>query len=454
MQARQRTTPARGKHPSSVTIRMYNVGFGDCFLMSFQYASGARHVLIDYGSTSAPRIGSANYMMDVATDIKRACNGKLDIVVATHRHQDHISGFSTEGSATGKIIADLHPDHVIQPWTEDPAAEPAALSATTDLRVDDKQKISQFLGSLEDMHRIAGSIAQQAKKGVIAAGEKKRDQLTFLGENNIKNLSAVRNLMDMGGKGKAHYVNAGMTLNDLLPGVKITVLGPPTLKQTESIRAQRARDPNEFWQFRSFWASQNIGQRVTTAKKAANAALFTNVPSHPRTARTASVRWFIEQSRKITAEQKLELVRDLDSVLNNTSVILLFETGDRKLLFPGDAQIENWSYALKNAAWCDLLKDINLYKVGHHGSLNATPKSLWKLFRHKGEEHTHDRLETLCSTKSGKHGSVTSGTEVPRIPLVKDLKTESDFSSTEEYHTSDGVSRSVTLAIANNPKGP
>jgi len=178
------------------------------------------------------------------------------------------------------------------------------------------------------------------------------------------------------------------------------------------------------------------------------------VSSHPRTARTASVRWFIEQSRKINSEQKLELVRDLDSVLNNTSVILLFETGDRKLLFPGDAQIENWSYALKNTAWCDLLRDVNMYKVGHHGSLNATPKSLWKLFRHKGDEHVHDRLETLCSTKSGKHGSVNSGTEVPRIPLVNDLKTESDFSSTEEYHTSDGVSRSVTLAIASKPKRP
>ena len=203
------------------------------------------------------------------------------------------------------------------------------------------------------MHSIAGSIAQQAKTGEIPAGEKKRDQMTFLGENNIKNLSAVRNLMEMGSGGKARYVNAGMTLNDLLPGVKITVLGPPTLKQTDSIRTERARDPNEFWQFRSFWASQNIGLRKTTARKAGGTSLFSNVSSHPRTARTASVRWFIEQSRKITSEQTLELVRDLDSVLNNTSVILLFETGDRKLLFPGDAQIENWSFALQNAAWRD-----------------------------------------------------------------------------------------------------
>ena len=45
----------------------------------------------------------------------------------------------------------------------------------------------------------------------------------------------------------------------------------------------------------------------------------------------------------------LGIVRTLDQAMNNTSVILLFEVGNKKLLFPGDAQIENWSYAL-NAA--------------------------------------------------------------------------------------------------------
>jgi hypothetical protein len=38
----------------------------------------------------------------------------------THRHRDHISGFSTDGEGTGKIIAACQPDHVILPWTEDP----------------------------------------------------------------------------------------------------------------------------------------------------------------------------------------------------------------------------------------------------------------------------------------------------------------------------------------------
>jgi beta-lactamase superfamily II metal-dependent hydrolase len=454
MTTKKKTVPSGSKTPSSVTIRMYNVGFGDCFLVTFHFATEDRHILIDYGSTAAPKIGRAKYMTEVAKDIEATCKGKLDVLVATHRHRDHISGFTTDGDATGKIIASLKPDHVIQPWTEDPKAKPNALTATTTRDTkgtpDAKQLTSHFLGSLNDMHRIAASVAQLTRKGVIQAGAVKRNQLTFLGENNLKNLSAVKNLMAMGAAGKAHYVNAGMKLDGLIPGVKITVLGPPTLKQSDSIRTQRAKDPNEFWQFRSFWASQSIAASSMTASS--GATLFSNATRLPKTARSPNVRWFIEQSRMIHADQMLELVRDLDSVMNNTSVILLFEVGDRKLLFPGDAQIENWSFALRNKQWCALLKDVNLYKVGHHGSLNATPKSLWKLFRHKGNSQTRDRLETLCSTKSGKHGSTRSGTEVPRKPLVQQLKIDSDFSSTEECRAPEGLLHSITIPIKGGSK--
>jgi hypothetical protein len=74
---------------------------------------------------------------------------------------------------------------------------------------------------------------------------------------------------------------------------------------------------------------------------------------------------------------------------------------------------------------------VNLYKVGHHGSLNATPKSLWKLFKNKSEERTANRLLSLMSTMEGKHGSVYSETEVPRIKLVRELQHESDLFTTQ-----------------------
>ena len=33
--------------------------------------------------------------------------------------------------------------------------------------------------------------------------------------------------------------------------------------------------------------------------------------------------------------------------MKNTSVILLLTLGERRLLFPGDAQIESWFYSLR-----------------------------------------------------------------------------------------------------------
>jgi len=42
----------------------------------------------------------------------------------------------------------------------------------------------------------------------------------------------------------------------------------------------------------------------------------------------------------------LSIVRILDQSMNNTSLILLFTVGKKSFLFPGDAQIENWTYAL------------------------------------------------------------------------------------------------------------
>ena len=78
-----------------------------------------------------------------------------------------------------------------------------------------------------------------------------------------------------------------------------------------------------------------------------------------------------------------DLALNLDSDTNNTSLVLAFEWKDRVLLFVGDAQVGNW------LSWRDqtyraergrsvpvdhLLARTVLYKVGHHGSHNATLK--------------------------------------------------------------------------------
>jgi hypothetical protein len=155
------------------------------------------------------------------------------------------------------------------------------------------------------------------------------------------------------------------------------------------------------------------------------------------TARTKFIppeaRWIVERARALRLESLLQIVRALDSAMNNTSLILLLEVGKRKLLFPGDAQIENWEYALSQKKFQKLLQDVHLYKVGHHGSLNATPKTLWNLFQHRSAKpQSPNRLHTFVSTLAGKHGTAEGGSEVPRGKLVRALKAESTYFSTQE----------------------
>ena len=126
------------KRPMRIEIRTYQVGFGDCFLLSFVYSeSDKRHILIDFGTTGLPgrTLKPSLHMPRIANHIKSVCGAEgLTAVVATHRHADHISGFGTDGRTgkSGSIIAGLKPKLVLQPWTEDPDAKTDAKKATRD----------------------------------------------------------------------------------------------------------------------------------------------------------------------------------------------------------------------------------------------------------------------------------------------------------------------------------
>ena len=68
---------AKAKAPTSVEIRAFQVGFGDCLLVSFIYsAKDKRHVLIDFGTTELPGRGkpvkaakASDHMPVIATEI-------------------------------------------------------------------------------------------------------------------------------------------------------------------------------------------------------------------------------------------------------------------------------------------------------------------------------------------------------------------------------------------------
>lgn len=396
--------------PYKMTLRAYQVGFGDCFLLTFHYKNERdRNVLMDFGTKRKPKGYPDDVMLDIARDIHEKCGGRLDLVIATHRHQDHISGFTTasNGKGSGDIIASCQIGAVIQPWTEHPDAKDPDLKAPG-ISVQSRA----FAMALDNMHAVSdAALSEVARKSfrVLAASDVK------VADNNTKNPSAVNNLFNM--SNRRLYVSYGSkpSLRKELPGVSVRFLGPPTLEDNPSITTEGEVEEE-------FWAMQSGAGQVAASRRALfrNADTYTDFPPHAD--------WFVARMRSVRSSQLKGIIHAIDDAINNTSLILLFVVKSKKLLFPGDAEIENWSYALNQRGVKQLLKGVNLYKVGHHGSTNATPrKSLWENFKNRG---TPGKFMTVISTMKNVYGK-NEGKEVPRAKLVDELKATSDYHSTE-----------------------
>ncbi|MFB3738016.1 MAG: hypothetical protein ACE14W_03505 [Candidatus Velamenicoccus archaeovorus] len=402
-------------------MRMYQVGFGDCFLLSFEYASALedgrseRHILIDFGSTRRPEEGGDPE--EIASLIAEHTHGALDVIVVTHRHKDHLSAF---GSATPSAAIDaLHPKLVVRSWTEDPSAAPEATGPTSL-----GERSHAFVRTLRRAQGVAASLHEAIGKGRRGLA----GQLGALAFDQLGNEDAVRRLDAWAATGAGSYVSFGSDsgIGGFVPGITVNVLGPPTLEQHPDIARQRSEDP-EYWMF-----FQGMLDEVALAPLLERHAEGTpTVGSEP--GEIGPVRWLTERLGRQQLSSYLQIVRILDDVLNNTSVILLIRAGSKAMLFPGDAQIENWEYALKVAPSCPeilhLLRETDLYKVGHHGSRNATPRTLFGLWT---EDATRDRpMTAMMSTLSGVHGE-SEATRVPRATLVEALSERMTLHSTED----------------------
>ena len=85
--------------PGELIIRMYRQGLGDCFLLAFGTSKPdrPRYVLIDCGVHSRQTDGPKR-LLQVLTDLAATTGNRFDVVVATHEHADHLSGFVQKGS--------------------------------------------------------------------------------------------------------------------------------------------------------------------------------------------------------------------------------------------------------------------------------------------------------------------------------------------------------------------
>ena len=368
----------------SVRVRMYNTGFGDCFLLFFPAADRPRKVLIDCGkhtlSTTGPTL--TRVVDQVLNDIMEPSGPKIDVIVATHRHRDHVQGFSDQR------WRDVRVGEVWMPWTEDPN-DPVARGIC--------ERQSQRALSLE------------VGLSAMTADPESAYLLGYAG-NNLTN-SAAMNLLHEGFQGnppRRFLPEADETKNllrtDLLPGVDVYVLGPP-----RDANVMRQMEPPENESFIRTW-DFDLKKEGANQPSPFSAKWFLNRTEYDQRTGHNLADDLPETSESKIGEvldsPSLELLTRLEEAVNATSLVLLFRMGSAWLLFPGDAQWGTWNAMLNHPQHAKLLENLSFYKVGHHGSHNATPISFV-------ERYISERVLAMIP-----YGKVDRWPTIPRAGLL------------------------------------
>ena len=100
-------------------VRMYRQGLGDCFLVALSQGNAARpfYLLFDCGIHSRQDDGPKR-LLEVMNDLVEATGGEIDVVIGTHQHADHLSGFVQRESPFVDGRIKVHAFWVA--WTEKP----------------------------------------------------------------------------------------------------------------------------------------------------------------------------------------------------------------------------------------------------------------------------------------------------------------------------------------------
>lgn len=447
---------------ADVTVRMFCQGLGDCFLITIPQADVRPYsILIDFGvALGTP---SADIIMkQAAAKIAELTQGTIDLLVLSHEHWDHVSGYVllADELKNMKKTKKLTFKHLWVAWTEkdgDPLADV--------LRKEFKKAKAALMRAA---HAAAGL------KGVDDASVRRLQAvngvLAFYGLGAAKTGGSVADAMKLphqlvdeaNNQAAVDYLKPGECL--ALPGatgdaggIQAFVLGPPydraklrrlnpSTKGDEGYEKKKGDLPGAA--FNWSWMASALGDVLSLGlvddedKVDAGASFpfdqqlslsLDDAKGDPRFASyysdapAGAVRR-IDNEWLWAGAQRLAL--KMDNYTNNTCLVLAFELPKSKqvLLFPADAQAGNWlswhdqKYDTKDGrqlSAADLLAKTSLYKVGHHGSHNATLK------KQGLELMTHPDLVAMLPVEADGVARLRYG-QMPLKSLMKALREKTD----------------------------
>ena len=405
------TAPSEAAQPTQIRVRMYRVGLGDCFLVSLlPPRRNAFHIMVDCGvilGTKKAKERLAQALDDIIEETgSKKDGGRVDVLVVTHEHYDHVAGFALcpekFAAAGDREPGKLSVDEVWFAWTEKRGDELA----------DRLRKKRQ-----ERKEALASLVSRLTKMGVSTSeGEGVADLLRFFGvgrdgreldasEGMGATALAMRNARQFASK--VTYCEPGQVWeSQAAPGMRTYFLGPP--RDEKAFR--KLDSTTEVYHFGGQFFEDSVRMAASMGASSPENDLYAPFDSGYRRKLslivagkdTGAAANFVRESylrsmtespetdvswRRIDGEwlgSAEQLALALDSATNNTSLAFAIELTDsgRVLLFPADAQVGNW-LSWHGISWEsdgvtvtaeDLLSRTVFYKVGHHGSHNATLK--------------------------------------------------------------------------------
>ncbi len=395
--------------PRRARVRMYRGFFGDCFLVSIprEHDATEAHLMIDCGIL----LGTPNAetrMTECVDDIARATGGKVDVLAVTHEHWDHVSGFLQATDAFEKIEFGA----VWMSWAENPD-DPQARKLDKA-----RDQALTMLGLAEAQLGLAGAPEAEPLAAI----------LSFFGAAGRTTREAMKTARGLAKEAGPCYLEPGATLNLADTGARVHVLGPPRDEKL-LLRSQPSSTNPETFHFAL------DGVDPTDLAKCLNAddpdvpfvrrwripmPLARTMPFFRERLDAAGEEW--RRIEMAWLEGATELALKLDANTNNSSLVLAIELANGEvLLFAGDAQVGNWlswqDLTLPDGRkGPDLLARTVLYKVGHHGSHNAT-------LREKGLMQMTD-LRVAMIPVDQDTARRRRWTRIPLDSLVKELQTK------------------------------
>lgn len=419
-----------------IEVRMYRMGTGDCFALKFFSGDEPTFkILIDAGVWS----GDKAYITPFITDMKSYFKNKVDVLIVTHEHKDHVYGFDackelfTENFEVGELWmawTENDKSQKVKNWKKKYGQHKMALGLAAkklNAAIADPNYHKQFA----DNH--FGARAMDARRGFAQVVEAFADLHLSLDENGVyagglKGMEIVKNNIP---KTSVKYLGPGDILSGIenLTGTKIYVLGPPKIYKevaTETGGKGESYEHNKLLEKSgAFGAAINNmdGDEVERLGLLPFAEHFTADTD-------ALNKYNADEWRKIDYDWLFSagsFALRMNGLTNNLSLALAFEFEEsgRVMLFPGDAEYGSWQ-SWHKIDWQinrkdnktplveDLLNRTVFYKVAHHLSHNGTAQRLGlEMMKHKD----------LAAMATLDYNIISNGwkSTMPNRALIKEL---------------------------------